>query len=97
MLRRELVEEIAPKLSTQRFKLLIDIVVTIGEELRIAELPYSFRDQRLAERSRLLQRACSSDQASLSRATVVADSPPASLPSSATSASSKSPVEMPLR
>src|SRR5260370_26896850 len=37
-------------------------------------------------------RACSSDQASLRRPTVEAEGPPASLPSSATSASSKSPV-----
>ena len=37
------------------------------------------------------------DQASLSRPMVDADKPGASLPSSAASASSKSPVEMPLR
>jgi len=43
MLRRELVEEIAPKLSTQGFKILLDIVVTAGDRLRIAELPYTFR------------------------------------------------------
>jgi dolichol-phosphate mannosyltransferase len=43
MLRRELVEEIAPRLSTQGFKILLDIVVTAGERLRIAELPYAFR------------------------------------------------------
>src|SRR5215813_9695571 len=54
-------------------------------------------DVAFAERSRLLQRACSSDQASLRRPIVEAESPPASLPSNAISASSKSPVEMPLR
>src|SRR5258708_6246831 len=43
MLRRELVERIAPKLSTQGFKILFDIVVTAGDSLRIAELPYTFR------------------------------------------------------
>jgi dolichol-phosphate mannosyltransferase len=43
MLRRELVEEIAPKLSTQGFKIMLDIVVTAGDRLRISELPYSFR------------------------------------------------------
>ena len=37
------------------------------------------------------------DQASFSRAMLEADSPPASWPSNAASASSKSPVEMPLR
>src|SRR4029078_6876148 len=52
---------------------------------------------RLAESSRLLQRMCSSDQASLRRPIVDAESPPAPLPSNATSASSKSPVEIPLR
>ena len=40
---------------------------------------------------------CSSAQASLSRAMVAADSPPASGPSRAASASAKSPVETPLR
>jgi hypothetical protein len=54
-------------------------------------------DIALAERSRLLQRVCSSDQASLSREMVEAESPPASLPSNASSASSKSPVDTPLR
>jgi hypothetical protein len=52
---------------------------------------------RLAVRSRLDQRRCSSAQASLSRAMVEAERPPASLPSKAASASSKSPVDMPFR
>ncbi|HLH96626.1 MAG TPA: glycosyltransferase family 2 protein [Xanthobacteraceae bacterium] len=43
MLRRELVEKIAPRLSTQGFKVLLDIVVTAGSSLRIAELPFTFR------------------------------------------------------
>ncbi len=43
MLRRELVERIAPRLSTQGFKIMLDIVVTAGDSLRIAELPYTFR------------------------------------------------------
>jgi dolichol-phosphate mannosyltransferase len=42
MLRREVVEGIAPKLSTQGFKILLDIVSTGGPALRIAELPYTF-------------------------------------------------------
>src|SRR5262245_33902931 len=54
-------------------------------------------DVAFAERSSLPQRACSSDQASLRRPTVEAESPPASLPSHAISASAKSPAEMPLR
>jgi dolichol-phosphate mannosyltransferase len=43
MLRREIVEEIAPRLSTQGFKILLDIVVTAGEGLRVKELPFTFR------------------------------------------------------
>ena len=42
MLRREVVEAIAPKISTQGFKILLDIVSTGGASLRIAELPYTF-------------------------------------------------------
>jgi dolichol-phosphate mannosyltransferase len=42
MLRRNVVEEIAPKLSTQGFKILLDIVSTAGKSLRIVELPYQF-------------------------------------------------------
>jgi dolichol-phosphate mannosyltransferase len=52
MLRRELVEEIAPRLSTQGFKIMLDIAVTAGRELRVAELPYAFR-QRLHGESKL--------------------------------------------
>ena len=52
MLRRELVEQIAPALSTQGFKILLDIVVTAGDSLRIAELPFEFR-QRLFGESKL--------------------------------------------
>ena len=52
MLPRELIEKIAGKLSTQGFKILLDIAVTGRDELRIAELPYSFR-QRLHGESKL--------------------------------------------
>ena len=52
MLSRERVEEIAPSLSTQGFKILLDIVVTAGDSLRIAELPFEFR-QRLFGESKL--------------------------------------------
>jgi dolichol-phosphate mannosyltransferase len=43
MMRRDAVEELAPQLSTQGFKLLLDIVLTARGRLRIAELPYRFR------------------------------------------------------
>jgi dolichol-phosphate mannosyltransferase len=52
MVRREVVEEIAPRLSTQGFKILLDLAVTAGERLRIAELPYTFR-RRLYGESKL--------------------------------------------
>jgi len=42
MLRRQVVEDIAPKLATHGFKILLDIVSTGGPSLRIAELPYTF-------------------------------------------------------
>jgi dolichol-phosphate mannosyltransferase len=52
MLRRELIEQIAPKLSTQGFKIMLDIVVTAGDRLKITELPYTFR-QRVYGESKL--------------------------------------------
>ena len=52
MIRRDLIEEIAPRLSSHGFKLLLDIVATGGHRLRIKELPYVFRD-RLHGQSKL--------------------------------------------
>lgn len=46
MLRREAVEAFARKLSTQGFKILLDIVSTAGKSLRVAELPYQFRSRQ---------------------------------------------------
>jgi dolichol-phosphate mannosyltransferase len=43
MIRRDMVEELAPSLSSQGFKLLLDIVVTARGKLRVVELPYVFR------------------------------------------------------
>jgi dolichol-phosphate mannosyltransferase len=42
------VEEIAPSLSSQGFKILLDIVAT-ARNLRIVELPYVFRERRHGE------------------------------------------------
>jgi dolichol-phosphate mannosyltransferase len=42
MLRRNVVEKHARNLSTQGFKILLDIVTTAGKSLRLAELPYQF-------------------------------------------------------
>lgn len=42
MIRRDRLEQLVPKLSTQGFKILLDIVVTGGNSLKIVELPYRF-------------------------------------------------------
>jgi dolichol-phosphate mannosyltransferase len=49
MIRRDVVEEIAPRLSSQGFKLLLDIMTTARGTLRAAELPYTFRERRHGE------------------------------------------------
>jgi dolichol-phosphate mannosyltransferase len=45
MIRRAAFEELAPALSSQGFKLLLDLVATARGRLRIAELPYVFRER----------------------------------------------------
>jgi dolichol-phosphate mannosyltransferase len=52
MLRREALDAIAPDLSTQGFKILLDLVVTGKGRLRIAEVPYTF-GQRFSGESKL--------------------------------------------
>ena len=42
MIRRDRFEQLAPQLSTQGFKILLDIVATARGGLRIEEIPYSF-------------------------------------------------------
>jgi dolichol-phosphate mannosyltransferase len=42
MIRRDRFEQLAPKLSTQGFKILLDIVVSAHGELKTMEVPYSF-------------------------------------------------------
>jgi dolichol-phosphate mannosyltransferase len=46
MMRRELFEAMAPRLSTQGFKVLLDIVASSRQPLRIVELPFEFRPRR---------------------------------------------------
>lgn len=43
MLSRDVIERTAPKLSTQGFKILADILTSARGEIRIHELPYHFR------------------------------------------------------
>jgi dolichol-phosphate mannosyltransferase len=42
MIRKDRFEQLAPKLSTQGFKILLDIVATARGELRTVEIPYAF-------------------------------------------------------
>jgi dolichol-phosphate mannosyltransferase len=42
MIRRDRFEQLAPQLSTQGFKILLDIVATARGNLRIREIPYAF-------------------------------------------------------
>jgi len=43
MLRRDIVDGIARRLSTQGFKILLDILISTSSTLRVTELPYHFR------------------------------------------------------
>jgi dolichol-phosphate mannosyltransferase len=45
MIRRGVVEELAPSLSSQGFKILLDIVASAHGRLRVAELPFVFRER----------------------------------------------------
>lgn len=46
MMRRELFDAIAPGLSTHGFKVLLDIVASSKQPLRVVELPFTFRARR---------------------------------------------------
>lgn len=45
MIRRELVDRVAPSLATEGFKILFDIIASQPEPLKIVELPYVFRER----------------------------------------------------
>jgi len=49
MMRRERFEELASQLSSQGFKILLDIVATARGNLRIAELPFVFAERQHGE------------------------------------------------
>jgi len=55
MLRWDSFEQLAPHLSSQGFKLLLDLVATAQGKLRIVELPFEFR-RRYSGRSKLDER-----------------------------------------
>ncbi|MGY4800064.1 glycosyltransferase [Teichococcus aerofrigidensis] len=52
MLRRDLIEDMAPRLTNRGFKILLDILLSARRKLRVVELPYVFRP-RLAGESKL--------------------------------------------
>jgi len=56
LMRRDVFDEIAPSLSSEGFKILLDIIVSAGrararrgKELRIGEVPYTFRPRNAGE------------------------------------------------
>lgn len=46
MIRRHVIHDLAPKLSTQGFKILLDILASSNGNLRIVEVPFRFRARR---------------------------------------------------
>jgi dolichol-phosphate mannosyltransferase len=56
MVRRELIEDCAPRLSVQGFKILADILASASQPIRVRELPYRFQT-RLHGTSKLDTRA----------------------------------------
>jgi dolichol-phosphate mannosyltransferase len=49
MIRRDKFEQLAPRLSTQGFKILLDIVATAGGNLRTVEVPFTFGSRQHGE------------------------------------------------
>ena len=49
MIRREIVSRLAPRLSPDGFKILVDIILSAGGGLKIVEVPYLFRKRNAGE------------------------------------------------
>lgn len=49
MIRRDIADELAPKLCSDGFKILADILATAGPSLRVQEVGYSFRERHGGE------------------------------------------------
>lgn len=49
MVRRETVARLAPRLSPDGFKILVDVVLSAGGRLKIVEVPYVFRPRQAGE------------------------------------------------
>ena len=49
MIRREIVSRLAPRLSPDGFKILVDVILSAGGGLKIVEIPYEFRKRKAGE------------------------------------------------
>jgi dolichol-phosphate mannosyltransferase len=49
MIRREIVARLAPRLSSDGFKILVDVLLSAGGDLKIVEIPYVFRNRLQGE------------------------------------------------
>jgi dolichol-phosphate mannosyltransferase len=49
MIRREIVARLAPRLSPDGFKILVDVILSAGSGLKIVEVPYVFRRRNAGE------------------------------------------------
>src|SRR5271155_5803142 len=49
MIRREIVSRLAPRLSPDGFKILVDVILSAGGSLKIVEVPYVFRKRNSGE------------------------------------------------
>ena len=49
MIRREIVSRLAPHLSPDGFKILVDVILSAGGDLKIVEVPYRFRKRTAGE------------------------------------------------
>ncbi len=49
LMPRALFESLAPKLSARGFKILLDLLLSAGRPLRVAEIPYRFRPRQAGE------------------------------------------------
>src|SRR6202046_4408975 len=49
MIRREIISRLAPRLSPDGFKILVDVILSAGGGLNIVEVPYAFRKRHAGE------------------------------------------------
>src|SRR5271168_2462113 len=49
MIRREIISRLAPRLSADGFKILVDVILSAGGGLNIVEVPYAFRRRHAGE------------------------------------------------